>query len=216
TGAQQRVAGLQTGITQAGFSDAWQPLAQAITKTAGLGTPTATSMRAPTQQMLASRVGIGLQAAYNMSDQHVYAQAAQGFAGQLGNLVGAGPQLVADLKKAGLKSVSMADAFQIAQNSLLDLSHAFDKHGNLTKQAQQMLTNYVSAIGPMTRSGGAFNAAVGAQQIMSSPAMQNLSKVNQAMDSMTQIMTGGASGMSALFGMLGGAHAPGAAPPAMS
>src|SRR6185312_15483985 len=204
TGAQQRVAGLQTGITQAGFSDAWQPLAQAITKTAGLGTPTATSMRAPTQQMLASRVGIGLQAAYNMSDQHVYAQAAQGFAGQLGNLVGAGPQLVADLKKAGLKSVNMADAFQIAENSLLDLSHAFDKHGNLTKQAQQMLTNYVSAIGPMTRSGGAFNAAVGAQQIMASPAMQDVSKVNQAMDSMTQIMSGGPAGMATLFGMLGG------------
>ena len=215
TGAQSAVAGMQAGITQAGFTGAWQPLAQAITKTTGLGTPTATSMRAPTRMQLASRVGAGLQAAYNLSDQHVYAQAATGFAGQLGDLVGAGPQLVKSLLslkdstgRAVFNSMNMGDAFQIAQNSLLDLSHAFDAHGHLTKQAQQMLKNYVTAIGPMTRSGGAFNAAVGAQQIMSSPAMQDLSKVNQAMDSMTQIMQAGPAGMAALAGTAQKLNAP--------
>ena len=134
----------------------------------------------------------------------MYQNAATGFTQTLGDLVNAGPQLVASLKKAGLKSVSMADAFQIAQNALLDTTHAFDKHGHLNKQAQQMLTNYVSGLAPMTRSGGAFNAAVGAQQIMSSPQMKALSQVNQAMDSMTQIMSGGPAGMATLFGMLGG------------
>ena len=57
----------------------------------------------------------------------------------------------------------------------------------------------------MTKSGGAFNAAIDAQQIMASPAMKNLSGINQAMDSMTQIMSGGPAGMAGLFGsMLGG------------
>jgi hypothetical protein len=215
TGAMRRVSGLQAGIGQAGFSEAWQPLARAITTTTGLGARPAGGLRALQQVETPyeiGRFGPGITPTY----ADTYKAAAQGFTGQLGNLVGAGPQLVADLKKAGLKSVNMGDAFQIAQNSLLDLSHAFDSHGHLTKQAGQMLKNYVSAIGPMTQSGGAFNAAIGAQQIMSSPAMKNLSQVNQAMDSMTQIMTGGASGMSALFGMLGGAHPAGKAPPAMS
>ena len=108
----------------------------------------------------------------------VYSQAATGFAQQMGDLVNAGPQLVDALHKAGLKGVSMADAFQIAQNSLLDLSHAFDSHGNLTKTAQNMLSNYAATIGPMTQNGGAFGAAIAGQQIMSSAAMQNLSKVN--------------------------------------
>lgn len=215
TGAMRRVSGLQAGIGQAGFTGAWAPLAKAITTTTGLGATSPgglAGLRQVETPYEIGRFGPGITPTY----ADTYKSAAQGFTGQLGNLVGAGPQLVADLKKAGLKSVNMADAFQIAQNSLLDLSHAFDKHGNLTKQAQQMLTNYVSAIGPMTRSGGAFNAAVGAQQIMSSPAMQNLSKVNQAMDSMTQIMTGGPAGMAGLMTMIGGAHPAGKPPAAMT
>jgi hypothetical protein len=74
---------------------------------------------------------------------------------------------VSALKKAGLKSVSMADAFQIAQNALLDTSHAFDKHGHLKPEALGMLMNYGAAIKPMTQSAGGFNAAIAAGQIMS-------------------------------------------------
>jgi hypothetical protein len=205
TPAQQQMARWQTGITQAGFSAGFTPLAHAITGSTGLA---ATSQGTPgvgtPHHLPGGRVAIGIQAAQALGAPNVYSAAAGGFEQTMGNLVNSGPQLVAALHKAGLKSVSMADAFQIAQNGLLDLTHAFDGHGHLTKQATQMLANYVSAIGPMTRSGGGFNAAIAAQQIMSSPAMKNLAGVNQAMDSMTQVMTGGPAGMATLFGMLGG------------
>src|SRR5262249_14572758 len=57
---------------------------------------------------------------------------------------------------------------------------------------------------PMTQSAGGFGAAIAAGQIMGSGAMKQLSQVNQSLDSVTQIMTGGPAGMAALFGMLGG------------
>ena len=46
---------------------------------------------------------------------------------------------MAALQKAGLKGVYMADAFPIAQNALLDTTHAFGKDGKLNKTALQML-----------------------------------------------------------------------------
>ena len=131
--------------------------------------------------------------------------AAAGFTQQMDDLTRSGPQLVTALDKAGLKGTSMADAFQIAQNSLLDLSHAFGKNGELNKQAMTMVGNYVAANVPMTQNAGALGAAIGAQTIMSQGSVKQLQQVNQSMDSMTSIMTGGAAGMATLFGMLGGA-----------
>jgi len=101
----------------------------------------------------------------------------------------------------------MADAFQIAQNALLDTSHAFGPDGKLTKQAQQMVVSYVTGtpgLAKMTGVSGAFLAASGASYVMSRPELKSVSQVNQAMDAMTQIMTGGPAGMATLFGMLGG------------
>ena len=69
--------------------------------------------------------GLGCRLLRHVTGQQ-YTQAAQGFASQMGELVNSGPELQAALKKAGMKGVSMADAFQIAQNALLDMSHAFD------------------------------------------------------------------------------------------
>ncbi|MFZ0273480.1 MAG: hypothetical protein WAL34_16720, partial [Acidobacteriaceae bacterium] len=109
----------------------------------------------------------------------------------------AGPQLVTALNKMGLKGTTTADAFQIAQNSLLDLSHAFNSHGQLNKQAMTMVGNYVSALVPMTQNAGALGAAIGAQTIMSQGSVKQLQTVNQSMDSMTSMMEGGASGLSA-------------------
>lgn len=205
TDAQRRVAGLQAGIGKAGFSAAFQPLAHAIVTTKGLASQSRGGSLLSQEQQVQTpyeigRFGPGITPTYAQT----YAAAAQGFGQTMTDLIGAGPQLVTALKKAGLKSVSMGDAFQIAQNALLDLPHAFGKDGKLNKTSVQMLSNYVSGIAPMTRSGGGFNAAIEAQQIMSSPAMKSLSQVNQAMDSMTQIMSGGPAGMATLFGMLGG------------
>jgi hypothetical protein len=206
TRAMRQVAGLQAGISQAGFTSAWQPLGRAITTTTGLAAsqPGGWQSNLPAMETSSQIARFGPQAGEGPSTAQIYQNAATGFSQQMGNLINAGPQLQAALSKAGIKGASMADAFQIAQNSLLDLSHAFDSHHNLTQQAQKMMANYVAAIGPMTQSPGAFGAAVAATQIMSSGAMQNLSKVNQAMDSMTQIMTGGPLGAAQLVG-LGGA-----------
>jgi len=202
--AERQVAALQAGIDKAGFSAAFHPLAKAITTTTGLASSAPTSGLGAVMgasQSIESFARFGPQ---GPTTADIYRNAATGFSQTMGDLVNAGPELVSSLKKAGLKGVDMADAFQVAQNALLDLPHAFGKDGKLTQQAQQMLKNYVSAIGPMTQSAGGFNAAIAAQQIMGSPAMKNLSGINQAMDSMTQIMSGGPAGMATLFGMLGG------------
>lgn len=207
--AQKQVSGMQSQVAQGGFSAAFTPLAHAIVSTTGLadlamGTPGIGTPVVDGKHLPGGRVGIGVQAAQTLGNKEVYSQAANQFTTMMGNLISSGPQLQNALEKAGLKGVSMADAFQVAQNSLLDLTHAFGPDGKLNKQALTMLGNTVSALGPMTRSAGGFNAAIAAQQVMGSPAMQNLSTVNQAMDSMTQVMTGGAAGMGALFSLLGG------------
>ncbi|HSR23475.1 MAG TPA: hypothetical protein VLW53_07980, partial [Candidatus Eisenbacteria bacterium] len=204
TAAQRRVAGLQAGIGQAGFSAALTPLAQALVTTQGLAAKGPAGGLAALQQVQTpyeiGRFGPGITPTY----RDTYNAASQGFAQTTADLVNAGPQLVDALKKAGLKSVSMADAFQIAQNALLDTSHAFGKDGKLTKTALTMVAGYETALKPMTQSGGGFNAAIAAGQIMGSPAMKDLANVNQVMDQATGIMTGGPAGMAALFGMLGG------------
>ena len=206
--AERQVAGLQAGIGQAGFSAAFHPLAHAIVTARGLAAslptgPGADMMGASQTPGSFMRFGpIGPTA------RQVYANAATSWEQTQADLINAGPQLVTALKKAGLKTVGMADAFQIAQNALLDTTHAFGKDGKLNKTAQTMLQNYVKGIAPMTQTGGAFNAAIGAQQIMSSPQMKALSQVNQAMDSMQQIASGGPAGMATLFGMLGGSQIP--------
>jgi hypothetical protein len=189
--AQRQVAGLQAGIGQSGFSAAFHPLAQAIVTTTGLAGGTGGGLGAG---LLGSNQSPGSFMRFGQigpTSQEVYANAAHGFTQTMGDLINAGPQLVTALKQAGLKGVGMADAFQIAQNALLDLPHAFGKDGKLNQTAVQMLKNYTSAIGPMTQSAGGFNAAIAAQQIMAEPAMKDVSSINQALDSMTQVMTGG-------------------------
>lgn len=205
TGAMRRVSGLQAGIGQAGFSAAFHPLAKAIVTTTGLAaTGRGGSLLSQERQVETpyeiGRFGPGITPTY----ADTYKAASLGFTQTMGDLVNAGPQLVGALKKAGLKGVGMADAFQIAQNALLDLPHAFGKDGKLNQTALTMLAGYGAAIKPMTQSAGGFNAAIAAQQVMGSPAMKSLSQVNQAMDSMTQVMSGGPAGMATLFGMLGG------------
>ena len=202
--AQRQMAGLQAGIGQAGFSAAFHPLAHAIVTATGLG---AAAPRGPgradgNRASPCHRRKVRPDRAATTAQ--VYANAATTWEQTQADLINAGPQLVSALKKAGLKTVGMADAFQIAQNALLDTTHAFGKDGKLNKTAQTMLQNYVKGIAPMTQTGGAFNAAIGAQQIMSSPQMKALAQVNQAMDSMQQITSGGPAGMATLFGMLGG------------
>ena len=198
--ATANIAKWQTAVGNAGFSGAWQPLGHELTM-ATAAAAAAPYEAAPSRWQLASRVGIGLEAAYATSPKHQYEQAASGAAQQMGELVDSGPQLVGALKKAGIKGLSMADAFQAATNALLDIPHSFGPNGKVNPKALQQLQDYATMIGPMTQSGGAFGAAVAGYQIMKTPAMSNLATVNQAMDSMTQIMSAGPAGMAALSTM---------------
>jgi len=196
---QQRLGWLQDNINQAGFSEAWQPLGHAVT--------TATGLAAGAGKYVGKAAALGLtdvgytdpRSAQRLAilpghDAGQYMAGAQGFANQMGELANAAPQLMSALKKAGLKSVSLADAFQIGQNAMLDMSHAFGKNGKLTAAAQEMVTSYARVIAPMTQSSGAFGAAVAGQTIMSQGAMSALAKVNSAMDSYQQIIAGGPTG----------------------
>jgi hypothetical protein len=214
-GPQQRqMAALQGQIGQMGFVQGWQPLADAIKVSAGLASSHTTAPFAGTGitvdgvMLPAGRLAAGQQAANaRWRDTSPYAQAEAGFSRQMTDVMNAGPQLLATMKKAGFQGATMADAFQFAQNALLDFGHSFDSKGHLTQAALQQMMNYGAALKPMTQNYGAFGAALAAQTIMGSPQMKDLSTVNQAMDSMTQIMTGGPAGMANLFGMLGGARA---------
>jgi len=207
---ETRLANMQAQIT--GFTSAWEPLGKAVT--------TATGLAATSGKYVGKAGALGIadvgytdprsaqrRAILPVHDAGIYAAGAQGFAQQMGDLAGSGPLLQAALKKAGLKGVGLADAFQIAENALLDTTHAFGKDGKLTKIAQQQVTAYAKVIGPMTQSPGAFGAAVGAQTIMSQGAMSNLAKVNQAMDSYQAIIAAGPLGASGLAAGAGAAPA---------
>jgi hypothetical protein len=209
SGPGAQIAALQAQVGASGFAGAFTPLGAAITTATGLSVPGYKG---------AADIGIGFKSA--MPDRFpgrpqqaaadaaaAWGSAAQGFTQTMGNLINSGPLLQDALKKAGLKGVGLADAFQIAQNALLDTSHAFDKHGKLTAVAQQMVTAYAKVIGPMTQSPGAFGAAVGAQTIMSQGAMQSLAKVNAAMDSYQAIIAGGPLGAAGLAAGAGAAPA---------
>lgn len=207
--AERRMGALQAGIGAAGFSGAWQPLAKAVTTATGLQGLSPAEIAASARGVGAAETPGAMMRFGPMGQTAVdiYRNAATGFAQQMGDLVNSGPQLQSALKKAGLKGVGMADAFQIAQNALLDVTHAFGKDGKLTQAAQQQVTAYAKVIAPMTQSPGAFGAAVGAQTIMSQGAMQQLSKVNAAMDSYQAIIAGGPTGASALAAGAGAAPA---------
>jgi hypothetical protein len=196
------------GPAPAGFSAAdWTPLGKAITETTGLAgaqQDLKTTTTGETVQTFRPHSGITtVQYANEQGD--IYSQAATGFTKQMSDLIRSGPQIQKAMSDMGIKGASLADAFQFAQNSLLDLSHAFGSNGKLNSQAMTMMKNYGAALAPMTQNFGALGAAIGAQTIMSQGSVKQLQEVNQSMDSMTSVMTGGAAGMSSFFGLLGGA-----------
>jgi hypothetical protein len=197
-GPDQQMMALQSQIDQAGFTQAWQPLTKAIvTASVSSAQVSAKQEAAIAQGALVGPFGAG-GGAY-VTYKPLVDQAYQaGFTQQLGNLIGAGPSLVKALQSGpgALSNVSMAQAYQIAQLAMIPLSDV--QGGKLNAQGIQMLQNYGTGIRPMTQSGGAFGAAVSGQYIMSQKAMQDVSSLNQAMDSLTQIMTGGPVGLSAL------------------
>ena len=220
SGAARKVSSLQAGVDAAGFSAAFQTLGSAITQTKGLaaGLPTTGAGALYGREMGASE-SPGEFARFGTAGQQtaaqIYQQGAAGFTQQMADLVNNGPSIVKTMSDMGIKGASLGQAFQFAQNSLLDLSHAFNSHGQLTGQAITMMKNYGAALVPMTQNAGALGTAIGAQTIMSQGSVKQLQETNESMDSMTSIMTGGASGMATFFGMLGGPPA-GRHPPALS
>jgi hypothetical protein len=77
--------------------------------------------------------------------------------------------------------------------------------GKISATGLQMMKQFMTTYAPMTGTGpGAILGAASAQDIMSFSGMKSLQAVNQAADSVSQIMTGGAAGTAALVQLLGG------------
>ena len=210
----RQIAGLQGSIYGQGFTSQFTPLAKAIQEATGLGVgPTTAAGQGAAIEATATgnEIGrFGYQAAAGIAggtSAQNWAAAVPGFSQTMGNLLKSGPQLVSILKSAGMTGVTMAQGMQVAQNALLNLGTAFTSTGQLTAVAKTQVGDYVKALGPMTgKMTGTvpeLMQAVGASQIMSSSAMTDLASTNSALDSMTQIMTGGPLGAAALQGAVG-------------
>ena len=209
--AARQISGLQGSVYgTAGFTSQFQPLLSALVKSTALGAQPETIG----QQVLSSgatgmEVGrLGYAAAIPLAGGSAatnWTAAAQGFDTTAKNLIRDGPQLMSILDGMGVKGVTMAQAFGVAQSSLLNLSNAFSPQGGLTATAKQQIRGYVTAVGPMIHTVSGLQAAVGATDILSNPDFQDLSKVNQALDTMSQFASGGPAGAAALFGLTGAA-----------
>lgn len=151
-------------------------------------------------QMLGSLVGMGPDpSAGQVAQQHLAT-----LAGEFVHVLGAGKQVSDQWKQLGGGAVNMASAFQIATMAQLQLGNAFEKNGQLTKQAKQQIADLYAGYQPMVMNTGQFGAAVGVQTAMSGLQHTQVAAVNQASDQLMQIVTGGAAGAASLFGMLGG------------
>jgi hypothetical protein len=199
----QGIASRTAAIGNAPFDAALQPLTAAL----AWATPQLTG--GPNALPMPSQLNDprGFVTRQREADQANLHSAIASWTGQISGNVAAAAQLVPALAKMGIHGASFADAAQIATASLLDVNHAIDpKTHQLTAPAIQQVANFIKAAGgaQMTGAPAPLMAAAAAQTIMSSPQMKALQNVNSAMDSMTQIMTGGAAGNAALFAMLGG------------
>ena len=73
--------------------------------------------------------------------------------------------------------------------------------GKISATGLQMMKQFMTTYAPMTGTGpGAIMAGASAQDIMSYSGMKSLSTLNSAMDSVSQIIMGGASGAAASYG----------------
>jgi hypothetical protein len=134
--------------------------------------------------------------------QGEYAANVKNVADQLGQMTAAGPQAVKALSDLGVKGASLSQAFDLMTMAMISPKD-IGPGGVLGTTAVSQLRNFIKAYSVMT--GGtmahasALLSAASAKYIMSAPQMTSLAQVNQALDSMTQIMTGGPANAAALY-----------------
>lgn len=212
TPTEQAIAQQQAAIGKAPFSAALQPLSAALS----WATPTSAASNLPVLPAAISDPR-GFVTRQRQADRAAVSNLGETVTGQIMGWAQSAQQLKPVLDKMGIHGASFADAMQIATASLLDVNHAIDpKTHRLTADAVTQVADFVKAVTGANIKGGALQggsgiqgasalmSALSSQTIMGSPLMKSMQQVNQAADSMTQLMTGGSDAAASLFGLLGG------------
>jgi hypothetical protein len=153
--------------------------------------------------------------------QAEYAANTKGVSNQLVQMTQAGQATLTAMKSLGISGASLSDAFSYMTEAMISPKDV-GPGGKLDATAKSQLASFVKAYQVMTgrsvidAAGGralggvsvsALSSAAGADYVMASPQMKSLSQINQALDSMTAIMTGGPGNAAALYGLAAGAPA---------
>jgi hypothetical protein len=203
--ASRQMSGYMGPINQSFGANAWQPISSALYQASavqqnlpGLKTETVAGQQVTVGQPIAELMREGY------SPSQAAAKYASEFAGNTktladmqANLIEAGPQAVKALQDMGIKGASVAQALQVMTEAMVTPG-MIGTGGKLSPTAVQLMKQFETTYSPMTGTGpGAVLAAASAQDIMSNSAMKSLATVNSAMDSVSQIIMGGASGAAA-------------------
>ena len=207
TPAQRNIGAWQGAIGQSFGAGALTPITSALYKSAAGAAGSRDSALAnamqgtlPSEIMRFGPIGPG-------SEGQIYGRAVNSFASQLGDLVAAGPSAIRALQGIGIKGTTLTQAFEAMSMAMISPQDL--KGGQLDARARQQLQQFsqtyrTASIGGQPGTASGLLTAGAADYIMSSPGVKAILQTNQALDSMTQIMTGGPAGQAALFGMLGG------------
>ena len=142
--------------------------------------------------------------------QGEYAANTQNLSTQLGQMTASAPAAQKALSDLGVKGATLSQAMDYMTMAMVSPKDV-GPGGVLDKTAMSQLAGFVKTYSLMGSGGQTTASAVlsagSADYIMATPQMKSLSQINSALDSMTQIMTGGAANASALFGLSAAAPA---------
>ena len=217
TADMRQIAGFQSVIGRSFGAGELTPITNALFKTSQMtrglapgGLAASIQQNIPAMETASQIARFGPQAGMGPSAQGVIQNAIGGFASQLGDLVAAGPDAVKALQGIGIKGISLTQAFEAMSMAMIGPKDIVG--GKLDATAKQQLKQFMqtyrtATVGGQPGMASGLLMAGAADYIMSSTEMKSLAQVNQGLDAMTQIMTGGPGGQAALFSMLGGAVA---------
>ena len=202
TVAARQMGGYLGPINQSFGANAWQPISHALYQAAGVQ---ANLPGLSTDTVAGQQVTVGQPIGELMREGYSPSQAAAKYASEFAsntkqladmqaNLIGAGPQAVKALQDMGYKGESVAQALTMMTDAMVSPS-MIGAGGKISATGLQMMKQFMTTYSPMTGTGpGAILAGASAQDIMSYSGMKSLQTLNSAMDSVSQIITGGASG----------------------
>ena len=200
--AGRQMGGYLGSINQSFGANAWQPISKALYQAAGVQ---ANLPGLSTETVAGQQVTVGQPIGELMREGYSHSQAVakyasefasntQQLAGMQANLIAAGPQAVKALQDMGYKGESVSQALTMMTDAMVSPS-MIGAGGKISATGLQMMKQFMTTYSPMTGTGpGAILAGASAQDIMSYSGMKSLQTLNSAMDSVSQIITGGASG----------------------